>query len=510
MKDRPVVIDGEKLTIEDVVSVSRGYAQVEIPKAVLDFLKASRSTIEHFVEEEQVVYGITTGFGPLRDKRISKSDVEKLQENLIKSHSVGFGDPLPTEAVRAMMLLRANALAKGYSGVRPDLVCTLAEMLNRKVHPVIPAKGSVGASGDLVPLSHMTLVVTGLGGEAEYKGKLMGGKSAMAAAGITPVRLHAKEGLAMINGTQAMSAIGSLAVFDSLNISKVSDIAGALSFEALVGAGGAMDRRIHEARPHPGQGACAHNIRQLTKGSKLVDSTKKVQDDYCLRCMPQVHGASKDAVGYAKGTLEVEINSATDNPLLFYGRNNRNMSLSGGNFHGQPVSIAMDFLGMAVATFGNISERRTFKLLTDKDLPFFLTTNSGLNSGFMIAQYTSAALASENKILAHPASVDTIPTSAGAEDHVSMGTTAARKASEIVKNVEAILAVELMCAAQAVDFRGPEKLGAGTSAAYKAIRRRVKTLEEDRILYTDVRAIIDVVKSGELARSVESSIGKLR
>ncbi len=505
-----VIIDGERLTIEDVVSVSREYAQVEIPKAVLDFLRTSRSTIEHFVEEEQVVYGITTGFGPLRDKRISKGDVETLQENLIKSHSVGFGDPLPTEAVRAMMLLRANALAKGYSGVRPDLVCTLAEMLNKKVHPIIPAKGSVGASGDLVPLSHMTLVVTGLGGEAEYKGKVMGGKSAMAAAGLAPVKLKAKEGLAMINGTQAMSAIGSLAVFDSLNISKVSDIAGALSFEALVGASGAMDRRIHEARPHPGQGACAHNIRRLTKGSKLVDSTKKVQDDYCLRCMPQVHGASRDAVGYAKGTMEIEINSATDNPLLFYGQNKRNMALSGGNFHGQPVSIAMDFLGMAVATFGNVSERRTFKLLTDKDLPFFLTRNSGLNSGLMIAQYTSAALASENKILAHPASVDTIPTSAGIEDHVSMGTIAARKAAEIVKNVEAILAIELMCAAQAADFRGPEKLGAGALAAYRTVRKHIRMLEDDRILHDDVKKIVGIINSGELVGSVESAVGMLK
>lgn len=505
-----VIIDGEKLTIEDVVSVSRGHAEVEIPRAVLGFLRTSRSIVEKFVEEGQVVYGITTGFGALRDRKVGHEDVERLQENLIKSHSVGFGDPLPTDVVRAMMLLRANALAKGYSGVRPELVKTLADMLNRKVHPIVPEKGSVGASGDLVPLSHMSLVVTGLGGEAEYKGKIMEGRSAMAAAGITPVKLRAKEGLAMINGTQAMSAIGSLAVFDSLNLSKAADIAGALSFEALLGASGAMDRRIHEARPHPGQSACAHNVRRLTKGSKLADSTEKVQDDYCLRCMPQVHGTSKDAVGYAKGTLEIEINSATDNPLLFYGKNTRNMSLSGGNFHGQPVSIAMDFLAMAVTTLGNISERRTAKLLVDKSMPVFLTKNNGLNTGLGIAQYTSASLVAENRVLSTPASVQSIPDAANVEDHVSMGMTAAKKASEIVKNVEAILAIELMCAAQAADFRGPEKLGVGTSAAYKTIRRHVKTLEEDRILYGDVRAIIDVVKSGELARAVESQIGTLK
>lgn len=508
MKNR-VIIDGERLTIDDVVLVSRGHAKVEIPKAVLDFLRTSRSIVENFVEEGLPVYGITTGVGALRDKKVGTKDVERLQENLIKSHSVGFGDPLPAEAVRAMMLLRANALAKGYSGVRPGLVRTLADMLNRKVHPVVPEKGSVGASGDLVPLSHMSLVVTGLGGEAEYHGKILEGRSAMAAAGITPVNLGAKEGLAMINGTQAMSAIGCLAVFDSLNLSKVSDIAGALSFEALLGASGAMERRIHEVRPHPGQSACAHNVRRLTKGSKLVDSTKKVQDDYCLRCMPQVHGASKDAIRYAKGTLEIEINSTTDNPLLFYGGNKKSVSLSGGNFHGQPVSIAMDFLAMAVTTLGNISERRTAKLLVNKSMSVFLTKNNGLDTGLGIAQYTSASLAAENRILATPASVQSIPDAANVEDHVSMGTTAARKAAEIVKNVEAILAIELMCAAQAADFRGPEKLGVGTLAAYKAVRRHVKFLEEDRVLYDDVRAIIDAVKSGELTKAVESSTGKL-
>jgi len=504
---RRVYVDGETLTIEDVVAVARHYAKVDIPKKVRDKVKKCRHFLERLVKEKRVVYGVTTGFGALGNIPISPEDMKELQSNLIRSHSAGVGKPLAKDVVRAMMLLRANTLAKGYSGIRLETLETLVQMLNKGVHPVVLEKGSVGASGDLAPLSHMTLVMMGEG-EAEYKGKQMNGREAMQKAGIQPIKLDVKEGVALNNGTQLMTAIAALTVYDAERLVEAAEVATALSLEALRGISDAFDERIHQVRPHSGQIISARNIKLLTTGSKLISSGEEAtkqgmhpQDPYCLRCAPQVLGAVRDAISYVKKVIEIEINSATDNPLVFA---KDKICLSGGNFHGQPVSLAMDILGTALAIVGNIAERRIARLIDEnlsRGLPAFLIpekAKKGVQSGFMAVQYTAAALASENKVLAHPASVDSIPTSANFEDFVSMGPTAARKAMEILQNVEYIVAIELLCAAQGVDLRGPEKLGEGTKKAYLTIREKVPRLEEDRPTYRDIEVVKNLFHSGNL------------
>jgi len=510
---KTVLIDGNSLTIEDVVAVARNHVQVKISEEAKDKIIKCRKVVEEFVKEKRVIYGVTTGFGALSNITIPQESVKKLQSNMIKSHSAGVGKPLSKDVTRALMLLRANTLAKGHSGVRLETLETLVHMLNKGVHPIIPEKGSVGASGDLAPLAHMALVMIGEG-EAEYKGKIMSGREAMKKAGIDPIKLDAKEGLALTNGTQLMTAIGALAVYDAERLVKTAEIATAMSLEALCGILDAFDERIQQLRPHQGQIISAQNIRLLVDGSKLVKSSSEAikeykrepHDPYCLRCAPQVLGGVRDAIAYVRKVIETEINSATDNPLILV---EDKECISAGNFHGQPIAIALDLLGIALATVGNISERRIARLVDEKlnlGLPAFLVKKKGevgLHSGFMIAQYTAASLASENKVLAHPASVDSIPTSANFEDFVSMGPIAAIKAMHILENVRYILAIELLCAAQGVDFRGPNKLGKGTRMVYSAIRKVVPMLKEDRVLHKDIESIAKLIESGQLLKVLE-------
>jgi histidine ammonia-lyase len=496
----PIQINGKNLTIEDVVKVARNYEKVEISREAYEQMKKSRLVVEKMVANEEIVYGITTGFGKFANVSISSDELEQLQENLILCNTAGVGTPFSEEVVRGMMLLRANSLVRGNSGIRSEVVETLLEMLNKKVHPIVPQKGSVGASGDLAPLSHMVLVLIGKG-EAYYNGEILPGAVAMEKAGIKPVKLKAKEGLSLCNGTQAMTSVAALAVYDAINLAKIADIAGALSAEALEAIKDAFDHKIHDIRPHSGQIETAKNLRMLLDGSEIIDSANhcRIQDAYALRCMPQVHGASKDAINYIKGVIETEINSVTDNPLVFP---EEEIVLSGGNFHGQPVALVMDFLGIALSELANISERRTERLnnpALSNGLPAFLVKRGGINCGFMIAQYTAASLVSENKVLAHPASVDSIPTSANQEDHVSMGTTAARKAREILENAQNVIAIELLCAAQGIDLRD-KKPAPRTYKVYNMIRERVNKLEDDRELYPDINEIVKLIKSEELLK----------
>jgi len=507
-----VQIDGETLTIEDVVEVAHERATVSIPEHVKIKVERSRRVLEGLLREGEIIYGVNTGFGALSATIIPVEKARQLQINLIRSHAAGVGKPLSKEVVRAAMLLRANTLAKGYSGVRIEILEILVEMLNKGVHPVIPAKGSVGASGDLAPLSHMALVLMGEG-EAEYKGEILSGREALERAGIRPIELDFKEGIALNNGTQLMTAIAALNVHRAENLIKAAEIAAALSMEALRGVVDALDERIHKVRPHPGQIMTARNLMKLVAGSKLVRRGREAvanmeppHDAYSLRCIPQVLGAARDAIAYARKIVEIEMNSATDNPLVFP---DEHVCISGGNFHGQPISIAMDILGIATTMVGNISERRIARLLDvnlNKGLPAFLIPpriEEGLNSGLMTAQYTAAALASENKILAHPACIDSIPTSANFEDFVSMGVTAAQKASQILENTEYIVAIELLCAAQAVDIRGPEKLGEGTRRAYTVIREVVPPIREDRPLNKDIERVRQLIYDGTLVKEVD-------
>ncbi|RKD31575.1 histidine ammonia-lyase [Thermohalobacter berrensis] len=507
---KTVFIDGESLTLEDLIQVARGKVKVQLTDEAVEKVKKSRAVVDEFVNKEKVVYGITTGFGKFSDVVISKEETKHLQRNLIVSHSCGVGKPFPEDVVRAIMVLRANALAKGFSGVRLETLNTLIEMLNKQVHPIIPEKGSLGASGDLAPLSHMVLVMIGEG-KAYYKEEVLDGKEAMKRAGIPTIELTSKEGLALINGTQVMTAAGALTAYDAINLTKLSDIAAALTLEALNGITDAYDSRVHKVRPHTGQINCAKNILRLTEGSKLTtrQGEIRVQDAYTLRCVPQIHGASKDAIQYVIDKINIEINSATDNPLIF---SEDKDAISGGNFHGQPMALAFDFLGIALAELANSSERRIERLVNPQlsGLPAFLTEKGGLNSGFMITQYSAASLVSENKVLAHPASVDSIPSSANQEDHVSMGTIAARKAKEILYNTSRVLAIELMAAAQAVDFKNPDELGKGTKIAYKKVREVVKKLEEDRIMYTDINKIAELIDGNVIVEAIEDKIGRLK
>lgn len=506
----PLTLDGESLCVEDVVRVARAQASVSLSEASMARVETSRAYVETLIAEDRVVYGITTGFGYFKERKIGPEAVEQLQHNLIVSHSAGVGEPLSAETVRVMLLLRANALAKGYSGVRPQTLRLLVEMLNRGVHPRIPSQGSVGASGDLSPLSHLALVMIGEG-EAEVDGRVLPGAEALAAVGLSPIKLGAKEGLALINGTQAMTALGALTLSRSQALAKLADVACGMTLEATLGSPRAYLPHFHALRPHPGQQASARNMTRLTAESELVAShagCDQVQDAYSLRCAPQVHGASRDAIDYGTRVVSIELNSATDNPLIFA---DRDEVLTGGHFHGQPVALAMDFLGIALSELANISERRVERLVNatySNGLPMFLSEEGGLNSGYMVAQYTAASLVSENKVLAHPSSVDSIPTSAGQEDHVSMGTTAARKAVNICDNAERVLAIEFLCAAQALDFR-KIPAGTGSAAAYKAIRAAVPYLAADRVVAKDIEAMVRIMRDGSLLAAVEAACGEL-
>ncbi|RJS79432.1 histidine ammonia-lyase [Candidatus Bathyarchaeota archaeon] len=513
-----VKIDGETLTIEDVVKVAREKVRVVIAEEAKKRVKRAREVLEELVEKNHPIYGVNTGFGALSTVKIPREESKELQMNLIRSHASGVGKALSKETVRALMLLRANTLAKGYSGIRLETLETLVEMLNRGVHPVIPEKGSVGASGDLAPLSHMTLVLIGEG-QAEYQGKIMSGKEALEKAGLTSVELDFKEGLALNNGAQLMTAIAALTIYDAENLIKTAEVATALTLESLLGIVDAFDERIYKVRPHKGAIVTAENIRKLIAGSKLVQTGEEAvktlhrpHDPYTLRCSPQVLGAARDAVAYARKIVETEINSATDNPLVFP---DDETCLSCGNFHGEPISLAMDFVGAALTIVGNISERRIARLIDEKlnnGLPQFLLhpkVKRGLNNGLMTTQYTAAALASENKALAHPACVDSIPTSANFEDFVSMGVTAALKAKQILENTQYIVAIELLCATQAAEFRNPEKLGKGTRKAYEVIRREVPIIMEDRVLSNDIEKIKKIILKETLLKEIEKEGIKL-
>ncbi|MFA5524084.1 MAG: histidine ammonia-lyase [Tissierellales bacterium] len=506
---KKVIIDGNSLGIEDVANVCRNSYQVELSDYAIDSVTKSRELVERYVDSEKIVYGITTGFGKFSDVVISKDEAKVLQRNLIISHSCGVGEPLDEEIVRGVMLLRANALAKGYSGIRLETLNTLIDMINKEVHPVIPEKGSLGSSGDLAPLSHMVLVMLGEG-EAFYKGTRMSGMEAMKLANIPTIDLTSKEGLALINGTQVMTAIGALTIYDAIKLSKMSDVIAGLTVEALYGIVTAFDEDVHKVRPHEGQINTAKNLLKVLEGSNMTteQGEVRVQDAYVLRCLPQIHGASKDAIEYVRQKVEIEINSATDNPLIF---RHKDKVISGGNFHGQPMALSFDFLGIALAELANVSERRLERLVNPalSELPAFLVDKGGLNSGFMIVQYSAASLVSENKVLAHPASVDSIPSSANQEDHVSMGTIAARKARSILDNARKVLSMELLAACQAVDLRGNKGLGKGTSTAYQSVRKEVSMLEDDRIMYLDINKCESLLKSNIIIDKVEESIGKL-
>ena len=505
-----IELNGITLTIEEVKRVARDREQAEISQEACAAINHSRAHVEAMLKSGEAVYGLTTGFGKFSDTRIADEDTEELQRNLIVSHACGTGEPLPTEAVRGVMLLRLNALVSGFSGIRLSTMETLLQMLNAGVHPVIPEKGSLGASGDLVPLAHMVLPMIGLG-LAEYRGEILEGGEAMRRAGIPTIRLAAKEGLALINGTQVMTSIGALCVYDAVQLSKNADIIASLTCEAQSCITKAFDPRVHQLRGHAGQIACAENLRKLLKDSALSQENipGKVQDAYSIRCIPQIHGASRDAIEYVYNAVSREINAVTDNPLIFPKEGD---VISGGNFHGQPMALAFDFLAIALAEYANVSERRTERLVNpalNNHLPAFLAPNGGLNSGFMIAQYAAAALVSENKILAHPASVDSIPSSANQEDHVSMGTIAARKAAEILKNAQRVLAIELFAAGQATGLIGEEKLAPATRAAFDVLRSEVPPIERDVVMYELMAKCERIVIEERLIPAVEAVTGEL-
>ncbi len=493
-----VEIDGHNLTIEQVVRVARQYEIVKIKDEVRESVKENRKIVSDVIEKNKTVYGISTGFGDLARIRIPNKDLDDLQYNLLRSHSVGVGNPLSEEIVRAAILLRANALSKGYSGVRDIVIEQLVNLLNKRITPIVPEKGSVGASGDLAPLAHIALVLIGEG-KAKYNGEILDGKTALEKAGLQPIKLEAKEGLALINGTQIMTAVGSLAVHDAETLLFTSIASGALTFEALRGIQDTFDERIQEVRCHSGQKYVAEIFRKILRDSKITGKDAKrerVQDAYSLRTIPQVLGAVYTAIQHAKEIISHELNAATDNPLVFQDGS----ILSGGNFHGEPIALVMDYLGIAIAELGNIAERRINRLVDPhlSGLPACLIDNNGLNSGFMITQYTAAALVSENKVLSHPASVDSIPTSANQEDHVSMGTIAARKAGQIINNVQRIISIELLAAAQGLDFVGPEKTSKTVKAIYDFVRNISPQVTRDRSLHEDIETMADKIKSGKI------------
>ncbi len=506
----PLLLDGSSLSIEALEEVARRGRPVGIASGARKHLQAARNVVESAVREGRVVYGVTTGFGNFAEVSIPLDQLASLQLNLVRSHAAGVGPLLSAAETRGLMLLRANVLAKGFSGIRMETLDLLVEMLNRGVHPVVPSQGSVGASGDLAPLAHLALSLVGEG-ESVYQERRTPSISALKEAGLAPVRLEAKEGIALINGTQLMTALTALAFAESRRLVREADVTGALSLDALLGTDVAFDPRIHAIRPHPGQQATARNLTRLLAGSSLRESHRncgRVQDAYSLRCMPQVHGAVRDTLTHVGSILSIEMNSATDNPLVFTDGGDM---LSGGNFHGEPVALAADFLAIAMSEIAAISERRIERLVNENlsGLPAFLTTDGGLRSGFMIAQVTAAALASENKVLAHPASVDSIPTSANKEDHVSMGAAAATKARRVIANVRRVLAIEALAACQGVEFHRPLRSSAALEAAFARLRERVPSYDSDRPLGPDIEAAAEIVEAGALAEAAGMVCGIL-
>jgi histidine ammonia-lyase len=508
-----ILIDGESLTFEQVLAVANGLPgepRIALTDKASDNVARSAAAVQKLLDRGEIAYGITTGFGAFKDKIISREEVETLQRNIVLSHAVGVGKPFDTAAVRAIMLIRANTLARGFSGIRMETLELIIECLNRGVHPVIPEKGSLGASGDLAPLAHFASVLIGEG-QAEFGGEILPAAAALEHAGLNTVTLAAKEGLALTNGTTVMAAVGLLETARATRLARIADITGCLTLEALHGTVSAFDERIHALRPHPRQIECAKNLRELLSGSEFVRDfdPSNVQDAYTLRCMPQVHGACRDAVLYAEWLLTIELNAVTDNPLIFIEEENDTIDvISGGNFHGEPLALAFDYLTIALTELGNIAERRIMRLTDESSnahvLPPFLTENGGLNSGFMIVQYTAAALCTENKILAHPASVDTIPSSANVEDHVSMGATAALKLRQVAENLETIISLEAMCAAQGIDFRkkvlGPQKnLGVGTRPLYDVIRKCIPFIEADEYMRVHIESAGEVIRNFDVS-----------
>ena len=495
-----VTIDGQALTSAEVLAVARHYADVTLGNTSIVRIQAARAVIDKLAAEEHKVYGVTTGFGHLSRVRIPHDQQVELQHNLLRSHAAGVGEPLSEEVARAMMLLLAASLGRGNSGVRPEIVTTLIEMLNKKIYPYIPSRGSVGASGDLAPLAHLALVLTGEG-ETIYQGQRISGKEALQQANIVPLHLHAKEGLALINGTHLMEAIAILALADAQVLLRTAEVACAMSLEALMGSHIPLDARIHQRRNQQGQQVSASRLRSMVSHSAINASHQncsRVQDPYTLRCAPQVLGAVRDALEFCQNIFERELNAVTDNPLVFPEDGD---VLSGGNFHGQPLALALDMLAIALTHLASFSERRIYSLLGPNDwdeggAPLFLTPNPGLNSGFMIGQYVAAALVNEIKILAHPASIDSIPTSAGMEDFVSMGATSANKLLRILEQAQQVIAIELLCAAQMLEFRKPLKPGVGVQQAFELVRLYVPKLEHDRVLAPDIARMAKVVKEG--------------
>jgi histidine ammonia-lyase len=510
MTASPLLLDGQSLSLADLEAVAREHRRVGLAPAAREAVARSRRVVDDAVEAGRVVYGVTTGFGNFADVVIPHDKLRQLQLNLVRSHAAGVGPAVGEAETRGLMLLRANVLAKGYSGVRPETLELLLAMLNAGVHPVVPSQGSVGASGDLAPLAHLAVALVGEG-ECQLAGRRLPSGEALRAAGLAPVELQAKEGLALINGTQLMTAIAGLALAEAWRLARTADVVGGLSLDALKGTDVAFDPRIHAARPHPGQGASARNLRRLLAESPIRDSHRdcgKVQDAYSLRCMPQVHGAARDALAYVTRTVETEMNSATDNPMVF---TDPAELLSGGNFHGEPVAMAADVMAIAVSELGAISERRIERLVNPalSELPAFLTREGGLQSGLMLAHVTAAALASENKSLCHPAVVDSIPTSANKEDHVSMGPIAARKAAQVTANVGRILAIEAIAACQGLEFLKPLATAPALDAVYRRLRSRIPAYDSDRLLAPEIEAVAERVRDGSLVREAEAICGTL-
>lgn len=502
----PLLIDGRSLTLDRIRAVAQDRIPVALHPDAMARMARSRAVVEALAQGRAPVYGVNTGFGLLADKKVPPDRLAELQVNLVRSHAAGVGESLPERVVRAIMLLRANVLAGGFAGTRPVVAEYLIAMLNAGVHPVVPRKGSVGASGDLAPLAHLALVLIGEG-SACVQGRELPGLLALRMAGLEPLTLGPKEGLSLVNGTQVMTGIGALALIEAERLARAADAAGAMSVEALKGTPRAFDARVTRVRPHPGGVDCNANLARLLEGSAIAAShaaeDDRVQDPYSLRCMPAVHGAVRDALAHVRQVVEREVNAATDNPLVFApgdGVSETEELLSGGNFHGQPLSVVLDYLALAIASLGAISERRTEQMVNPREsrLPAFLTPDAGLRSGFMMPHVTAAALVSENKVHAHPASVDTIPTSGGQEDHVSMGVTAALKAAEVVTNVSRILAIELLAAARGLEFHAPLSPGKGVAVAHKALRGRFPANDQDRPMGGDIDRLAALLREGWL------------
>jgi len=497
-------LGGAPLSLDEISSVAINFRPVGISAGAYQRMTVSRAIVENLIAGGETAYGINTGFGKLSDVRIASDQLEALQRNLVRSHACGIGSPLPEDDVRAMLLLRANVLAKGLSGVRPLVLETLVAMLNHHIHPVIPSRGSVGASGDLAPLAHLALALIGEG-EVFFAGQRVAASDAFVRAGLEPVNLAAKEGLALLNGTQAMAGVGALAVERALRVVELFDLAGAMSLEALRGTPSAFDVRIHEARPHPGQVAAAKHLRNLLADSEIRESHRhndpRVQDAYSLRCMPQVHGSVRGALNHVRDVIEIETGSATDNPLIF--AESGGEILSGGNFHGAPLALALDYAAIALADLMSISERRIDRLINpdiNEGLPAFLSPDAGVSSGLMIAHVAAAALLNEAKVLSHPSSVDSVPTSGGKEDHVSMGMTGALKLRQVVSNAEHVLAIEFICSAQGLEYRLPLRPSPQVAEASAVVRETVASLREDRVLSGEIAALARKIREGRFDR----------